>query len=99
MPELPEVETVVRELRPLLVGKRLTAVRTSKHSLRSKWSKTWESRLIGNRIDAIRRRGKWILVELEANGLLVLHLGMTGQLRVVPTVEAAENHTHLTFDL
>ena len=99
MPELPEVETVVRELRPLLVGKRLTAVRTSKHSLRTKWLKAWEVQLIGNRIGAIRRRGKWILVDLDVGGLLVLHLGMTGQLRVLPTSADLENHTHLTFDL
>lgn len=99
MPELPEVETVVRELRPLLVGKRLTAVRTSKHSLRTKWSKAWESQLVGNRVGAVRRRGKWILVDLDVGGLLVLHLGMTGQLRVVPTTEEPENHIHLTFDL
>lgn len=99
MPELPEVETVVRDLRPLLVGKKLAGIRTSRKRLRTKWSRAWEPRLIGSRVEGVRRRGKWILVDLEPSGLLVMHLGMTGQLTVRPRSAAAENHVHLTFDL
>ncbi|MCE9530890.1 MAG: bifunctional DNA-formamidopyrimidine glycosylase/DNA-(apurinic or apyrimidinic site) lyase [Planctomycetes bacterium] len=99
MPELPEVETVVRDLRPLLVDRRFVAIRTSGQSLRAQWEKTWEAQLLGSLVRAIRRRGKWILIDLEPAGLLVLHLGMTGQLTVVSTATAVENHVHLTFDL
>jgi formamidopyrimidine-DNA glycosylase len=99
MPELPEVETVVRDLRPLLVGKRLAAIRTSRRQLRTKWSKSWEAKLTGCRVSAIRRRGKWILLDLDPAGLFVVHLGMTGQLTVLPRLAARENHVHLTIDL
>lgn len=99
MPELPEVETVVRDLRPLLVGQQLAAIRTSRQSLRVKWSKSWEPRLIGSRVDAIRRRGKWILIDLQPAGLLVVHLGMTGQFTVVSREAPVQDHVHLTVDL
>jgi formamidopyrimidine-DNA glycosylase len=99
MPELPEVETVVRDLRPLLVGKRLAAIRTSRRQLRTKWSKSWEAKLTGSRVSAIRRRGKWILLDLDPIGLFIVHLGMTGQLTVVPRSAARENHVHLIVDL
>ncbi len=99
MPELPEVETVVRDLRPLLIGKRFASIRTSRLRLRTKWSRAWEPRLIGSRVGGVRRRGKWILVDLEPSGLLVVHLGMTGQLTVRLRSAVAENHVHLTFDL
>jgi formamidopyrimidine-DNA glycosylase len=99
VPELPEVETVVRELRPLLVGRRIAAVRTSKKHLRQRWHKRWEAPVVGSSIESIRRRGKWILVDLDPAGLLVLHLGMTGQLCVYSRLERAADHTHLFFAL
>jgi len=99
MPELPEVETVVRDLRPLLVGRRLTAVRSSAKRLRTRWSKSWEKPVVGSQVAAIRRRGKWILVDLAPRGLLVLHLGMTGQLTVQPASSPRPEHTHLIFSL
>jgi formamidopyrimidine-DNA glycosylase len=75
VPELPEVETVVRELRPHLVGRRIRALR------------------------AIRRRGKWILLDLDQDLHLVIHLGMTGQLTVKAASERPHPHTHLLFSL
>ena len=65
MPELPEVETVVRDLRPLLAGRTICGVRQSKHALRFPWKRDWNSSVIGTRIEAVRRRGKWIVVELS----------------------------------
>jgi len=65
MPELPEVETVVRDLRPLVVGRRITAVRVGAKNLRRPWQAEWSELILGKRIDAIRRRGKWIVVELS----------------------------------
>jgi formamidopyrimidine-DNA glycosylase len=99
LPELPEVETVVRDLRPLLVGQRLGAVRTSRRRLRRPWSKTWGSRLSGQRIEEVTRRGKWIIICLADGHRLVVHLGMTGQLTVVPRAAPPALHTHLFFDL
>lgn len=53
----------------------------------------------GRRIEALARRGKWIVAELDGDLFLVVHLGMTGQLRVVPAAEPRADHTHLVFDL
>ncbi len=100
MPELPEVETVVRDLRPLLTGARLTGVtRASRRSLRRPWSADWSARLTGRRVEAVGRRGKWIILDVEAAGHLVVHLGMTGQLTVVDAAEPRASHTHLVFGL
>lgn len=97
MPELPEVETVVRDLRPLLIGRSFVRIEVSKKALRRKWSRAWEGQLIGKSVRAIERRGKWILIDLGAPWLLV-HLGMTGQFTVVDR-QPREDHTHLVFTL
>ncbi len=99
MPELPEVETVVRDLRPLLTGRRLASGKVSKHALRRPWSKAWAARLAGRRVEEVRRRGKWIVIALDDGAALVFHLGMTGQLTVVPAGEPVAGHTHLTIEL
>jgi formamidopyrimidine-DNA glycosylase len=99
VPELPEVETVVRDLRPLLVGRRLAAVTVSRHALRRPWSKAWGPLLAGRRVEAVCRRGKWIVLALDRGPRLVFHLGMTGQLTVVPAAEPVADHTHLVFGL
>src|SRR5579885_2274603 len=64
MPELPEVETVVRDLRPLVVGRTIRAVRHGTKKLRKPWKPDWNARVAGCRIEAIRRRGKWIVINL-----------------------------------
>ncbi len=100
MPELPEVETVVRDLRPLLAGRRIVVVRrTSEHKLRRPWLPEWSAHLAGQSIAGVRRRGKWIVLALASGCFLVIHLGMTGQLTVVAPGEAIAAHTHLIFDL
>jgi formamidopyrimidine-DNA glycosylase len=99
VPELPEVETVVRDLRRLLVGRRIVAVRVGKKKLRRRWSAPWGSRLTGRLVAEVRRRGKWIWVVLDGGQSLVIHLGMTGQLRVMSAEEPRVTHTHLVFDL
>ena len=66
MPELPEVETVVRDLRPLVVGRTVVGVRHGKKKLRKPWDAAWNALVAGCRIDAIRRRGKWIVIELAS---------------------------------
>jgi formamidopyrimidine-DNA glycosylase len=99
MPELPEVETVVRDLRPLLVGRRIAAVRVSRRKLRRPWRKDWAARLVGSAVAAVRRRGKWIVLDLDSGPRLVVHLGMTGQLTVAPAADPVLDHTHLVFEL
>jgi formamidopyrimidine-DNA glycosylase len=99
VPELPEVETVVRELRPRLLGCRLRSISVSDRSLRKPWRREWTDLLRGQRIGRVHRRGKWIIVDLERNMHLVIHLGMTGQLTVRPIREPALAHTHMVFAL
>ena len=64
MPELPEVETVVRDLRPLLAGRTIVGARQSKHKLRRPWKPAGNAKVTGTRVEAVRRRGKWILIDL-----------------------------------
>jgi formamidopyrimidine-DNA glycosylase len=106
MPELPEVETVVRTLRPQIVGKTIRAVWTSGLSLRMA-KRLDETALrngcVGAKIAAVRRRGKYILIDLfradgQPTGVLV-HLGMTGRLRVQEQGEEKVKHTHVVWML
>jgi formamidopyrimidine-DNA glycosylase len=100
VPELPEVETVVRDLRPLLLGQRIAAVaQPPRRALRRPWDTAWNERLLGRTITAVWRRGKWIILDLEGGEHLVFHLGMTGQLTAVPAATELPEHTHLVFAL
>jgi formamidopyrimidine-DNA glycosylase len=98
VPELPEVETVVRDLRGLLVGRRLGAVRVGRKRLRCRWSPAWTPLLLHRTVAGIERRGKWIMIDLDGPWLLV-HLGMTGQFRVMAAGARREPHTHIVFPL
>jgi formamidopyrimidine-DNA glycosylase len=109
MPELPEVETIVRDLRPLLTGRTITGVRKSKQKLRHPWLAEWNAAVTGAKVTGLRRRGKWILVDLDTpnptggppgdHTVLVVHLGMTGQFTVVSANEPEPDHLHLVFEL
>ena len=99
MPELPEVETVVRDLRPHVLGCILGRVTVSRQALRRPWSAAWSRLLTGRKVREVTRRGKWILLGLEGGLVLVIHLGMTGQLKVMPADAPRENHTHAIFPL
>jgi formamidopyrimidine-DNA glycosylase len=99
MPELPEVETVVRDLRPQLRGRRITSVQVSGLALRKPWTPGWQTGLVGQKMLAVQRRGKWIIVRLEEGRHFVLHLGMSGQLTVVEAAEPMQNHVHLILGL
>ena len=79
MPELPEVETVVRTLAPKLTGRRIEDARfSSHHVVRQKFS-VLRGRVRNQRVNAVRRHGKFIVLELD-RGVLSIHLGMTGKL-------------------
>ena len=98
MPELPEVETVVREVRPCLVGRRILGITASRHSLRRPWLTKWSRAVHGQIVHAVRRRGKWIIIDLD-RGHLVVHLGMTGQLTCGPRDRPRKTHTHWIANL
>lgn len=99
MPELPEVETVVRDLRPLVVGQRVEAIWVGRKKLRRTWQRAWTASILGTTVEAVRRRGKWIVIALNSGGRIVVHLGMTGQLTVKPSNEPRPTHTHVVFGL
>jgi formamidopyrimidine-DNA glycosylase len=99
MPELPEVETVVRDLRPLLLGRTITAVHVSQQKLRRGWQPDWTALVLGSPVQALQRRGKWILMAFQSPTRLLVHLGMTGQFTVQPRMTPLASHTHLRFDL
>ncbi|HEX3629989.1 MAG TPA: bifunctional DNA-formamidopyrimidine glycosylase/DNA-(apurinic or apyrimidinic site) lyase [Candidatus Dormibacteraeota bacterium] len=101
MPELPEVETVVRDLRPQLSGRTIQSVQVGKDPavlarvIRYPEPRLFARRLRGHTIDTVERRGKYIVMPLRNQGRrFVVHLGMTGHLRVWEPEEAAVKHTH-----
>ena len=95
MPELPEVEVTRRGLAPHLTGRVISAVAVREPRLR--WPVTRDVlALAGRTVKTIRRRGKYLLVDC-GDGHLILHLGMSGSLRVLPPGTPAEKHDH--FDL
>ncbi len=100
MPELPEVETVVRGLRRVLPGRRILNVRLGKTDFIEDPA-ALELQLPGSRVSGVRRHGKFIVVDLEsANGAaLLIHLGMTGQLVTCPPETRILPHTHVFFAL
>ena len=79
MPELPEVETVVRSVRPHIVGKKILAASFGSHRVTRASHEGTAQALTGSTVTEVRRRGKQILIDLD-RGLLYVHLGMTGKL-------------------
>ena len=98
MPELPEVETTLRGIAPHVVGQCIVAVEVRERRLRWPVPRAVDE-LAGCRISAASRRGKYLLLEVEGQGTLILHLGMSGSLRLVnPNVEW-RRHDHLAIRL
>jgi formamidopyrimidine-DNA glycosylase len=95
MPELPEVETVVRTVAPHLVGRRILEAHFTSKFVTPGNRKQLAARLTGRTITSVRRRGKFIVVSLD-EGTLAIHLGMTGNLL---TAGKAGEHTHGLFTL
>ena len=95
MPELPEVETVARALRPHLVNRRIIKIETFTEALRSPVDLAGRPELIGRRIRDIQRRAKYIVVALEGGHCILLHLGMTGSCRIVRSCETRLKHEHV----
>jgi formamidopyrimidine-DNA glycosylase len=82
MPELPEVETVMRGLKPVLEGRRIESVALRRDGLRFPFPPGFAQRLSGCRVTGLWRRAKYILASLETGDILLVHLGMTGRFTV-----------------
>jgi len=120
VPELPEVETIVADLRPHLVGRTIVRCELAFPTIvRHPEPEQFIDAVTGMRIESVDRRGKYILIRLNGHAhpapappappappphewggvLLVVHLGMTGQLRLVDPITPLEKHTHAVFSL
>jgi len=84
MPELPEVETVRRGLAPLLEGRRLTRVTPRRSGLRVPFPEDLGQRTVGRQVERVGRRAKYLRLDLDDGTVLLVHLGMSGRLRLYP---------------
>lgn len=98
VPELPEVETVRRGIEPHLQTRRITAVRIREYRLRWPVPRRLATQLPGQRIESVARRAKYLLVR-TGRGHLIIHLGMSGSLRILSSPRQPEKHDHLDIEL
>jgi formamidopyrimidine-DNA glycosylase len=94
MPELPEVEITRRDIEPQLAGKTITAVEVREPRLRWRVPRSLPSLLVGRTVSRIRRRAKYLVFECDG-GCLIVHLGMSGSLRVFDGAQPAGSHDHV----
>jgi formamidopyrimidine-DNA glycosylase len=94
MPELPEVETVRRELEPWLLGRSIVA---ASHHPSAKFAPASDA--VGTAIEAVGRRGKYLIVDLDDGRQLIVHLGMTGKLRPADDAGPAGPHVRARWEL
>ena len=100
MPELPEVETVVRDLARLVTGATITSANVFRErNLATPDAPSFTDAVRGRRILGTRRRAKWIIVELSGGILLLVHLRMTGQLLVLPATVERDPYIRLSLTL
>lgn len=99
MPELPEVETTRRGIEPHVRSRRV--VRLDVHEPRLRWRvpAALAGDVRGRRIESVERRAKYLILRLDDGSALLLHLGMSGSLRVLPATTPREAHDHLDFVL
>src|SRR4051794_389693 len=98
MPELPEVETTVRGLRPPLEGRRLTRVETRRADLRRPFPVDLRQRMTGATIVGFGRRAKYGLLETDRGDVMIFPLGMSGRWRIDPSEIGAHDHLVLETD-
>jgi formamidopyrimidine-DNA glycosylase len=99
MPELPEVETVARDLRTHLIGRMITGATVSWHRTVARPAvEEFVDQVVGRCVRSVSRRGKYVIIEFE-RGYLLIHLKMSGRLYVVPAEERLDGHIRAIFDL
>ena len=94
MPELPEVETVCRGITPHILGQKIVDTIVRRPSLRWPIPEHLPEQLNNNRVDAIHRRGKYLLFDTHS-GTLIVHLGMSGSIRIVHNTTPLKKHDHV----
>ncbi len=101
MPELPEVETVRRGIEGAVLGRRVDAVQINRYDLRVPVQQDFGQQVSGRVIEGLTRRGKYIILEMSGGPRLVLHLGMSGRVRIFPPemVYTARPHDHVLFTM
>ena len=98
MPELPEVETIARELRPLVSDAAISDVWFDwPNQIKHPAPASFAAALVGRTIVGVERRAKWLVFELSESAVLAIQVKMTGQLTVVPASEPRDRHVHATF--
>jgi formamidopyrimidine-DNA glycosylase len=99
MPELPEVETIVRGLEQRLAGRRFREVTLNRADLRTPLPRGLKARLEGKRIKRVGRRAKYILIYCEGDSVLIAHLGMSGRIVISEANEKRprQKHDHVIF--
>jgi formamidopyrimidine-DNA glycosylase len=96
MPELPEVETTRLGITPHILGKTISEIIIRRHDLRQPIPTTITD-LEGAKITSIDRRSKYILIHTNAKTAILIHLGMSGSLRIIPLSEDWKKHDHAAF--
>ena len=99
MPELPEVETVMRGLTPALLGRQIVGADVRRAGLRYPFPEDMAGRLRGVRVIHLHRRGKYILCDLDSGQSLLIHLGMSGSVLVSAGPGDLGKHDHVVLDL
>lgn len=107
MPELPEVETVRRGLEPVMAGQVIVRAEVRRPDLRWPFPDRMAERLSGQRVERLRRRSKYILVDLSSGETLIIHLGMSGRMLIsgqmlgvfVQEHPAPEKHDHVVLNM
>jgi formamidopyrimidine-DNA glycosylase len=94
VPELPEVEITRRGIEPFVLGKTVTGVTVRNPNLRQRVPRNLARIVVGHRVERLRRRGKYILFDFDA-GSLIVHLGMSGSLRLIDAQSAPRKHDHV----
>lgn len=95
MPELPEVETVRSALAPVVTGQQVTAVYVGRKDLRWPLPEALDKQLLGCRFAAPTRRGKYVLMPTDNGQVLLIHLGMSGSIRIHATKPEFAKHDHI----
>ena len=95
MPELPEVETVRRALVPVMEGRRILSAHVGRPDLRWPLPDRLAERLAGRAVGGLRRRGKFALLPLDQNETILLHLGMSGSIRIHRAEPPIGKHDHI----
>ena len=99
MPELPEVETVRRALTPVLTQHYVTAAFVGRDDLRWPLPENLAGRLVGRQFTNVGRRGKYVLMHLDQQDILLLHLGMSGSIRIYDTPPSLGKHDHVMLTM